>query len=258
MAENRLRSAIREGRTAFGLGHFSGAPSLVEAAAYAGFDFVYLDMHQAPLTLETIAHLVRAADASGISPIVRVSENNPTEINRALNLGPVGLMVPHVDTPEDALRVVRAAKYHPVGERQACPSVRAARYSDRPWAQFTGEANEETLVVVLLESSAAVQMAEEVAAIDGVDIVLLGIHDLSTSLGLAGQNLRHPKLFAHLERAVAGCAKHGKVLWTTTVTTMEASYVEMLQKAGVRMISYYTDEGIFLKACRRLVETKSL
>lgn len=258
MREERLRSAIREARTAFGLGHFSGAPSLVEAAAYAGFDFIYLDMHQAPLSLETIAHLVRAADASGISPIVRVSEGNSTEINRALNLGPAGIMVPHVDTPEEARRVVRAAKYHPIGERQACPSVRAARYSDRPWARFTGEANEETLVAVLLESASAVQMADDIAAVDGVDIVMLGIHDLSTSLGLAGENLTHPKLYEHLERVVAGCAKHGKVVWTTTVTTMEASYVALLEKAGVRMISFYTDEGIFLKACRRLLETKTL
>ncbi|MBI4590333.1 MAG: hypothetical protein HY725_15995 [Candidatus Rokubacteria bacterium] len=258
MTQDRLRSTLREGRVAYGLGHFSGAPSLVEAAAYAGFDFVYLDMHQAPLGLETVSHLVRAADASGISPIIRVSENNPTELNRALNLGPAGVMVPHVETVEDAKRVVHAAKYHPVGDRQACPSVRAARYSDTPWPTFTRQANAETLVCVLLESAPAIERARDIAAVDGVDVLLVGVHDLSTSLGLAGENFRHSRLFEHLQRVVAASAEHGKVVWTTTVTTMEENYVDLLERAGVRMISFYTDEGIFLRACQRLLKTKTL
>jgi 2-keto-3-deoxy-L-rhamnonate aldolase RhmA len=113
-------------------------------------------------------------------------------------------------------------------------------------------------VCVLVESAGAVDRVAEIAAVEGVDIVLLGIHDLSTSVGLPGENLRHPKLYAHLERVVQGCRRHKKVVWTTTVTTMEPDYVALLEKAGLQMISFYTDEGIFLKACKRLLETKSL
>ena len=255
---SRLRTALETGKTAFGMGHFSGCPSLVEIAAHAGFEFIYIDMHQAPLGFETVQMLVMASDASGITPLVRVSQFDPTSINLALNAGAHGVVIPHVDSVELAKEVVAATRYAPRGHRGACPSIRAAGYSSKPWNDYFKRSDEETLLVLLIEDVKGFEVIDKIAALDGVDILLLGPFDLSQELGCPDGNWRHPMMKKYLTRAIEECKKNDVHVWTTTTSYIEADYVEELQNAGVSMISYCTDEVIFYQACRKLINQKSL
>ncbi len=255
---NRLAKALADGRVAYGMGHFSGCASLVEIASHAGFDFIYIDMHQAPLGFETVQMLATTADACGITALVRVSDFDPTSINLALNSGARGVVIPHVDSLEMALDVVAATRYPPRGTRGACPSIRAAGYSAKPWREHFRKSDEETQLVLLLEDVKGFEAIEKIAAVDGVDALLLGPFDLSQELGFPDANWRHPEMRKMLKRAVAACRKNGVKVWTTTTSYMQPDYVADLREAGVDMISFCTDEVIFYQACHRLIEQQSL
>lgn len=258
VAKGRLQDAIESGRVAYGMGHFSGNPELVEIAGYVGFDFVYLDTHIAPLNLETIRSLIPSAYLAGISPLVRVTNHEPSEINRALNLRPEGIVVPHVDTPEQAEALVASARYEPRGTRGACPNVRASNYSTVPWVEYSTASNESTWIMPIVESRLGVESFDEIVSVDGIDVVLIGAHDLSVSLGVPGQDFRNPVMRTELEKMMAAAKARGVKTWTTTVLSFERDYVEFLESVGFDLISYNTDLGIFQRACSRLLKQKSL
>lgn len=256
---NPLRQAFSEKRPALGLSSHLASPAVPEVAAFAGMDFVLLDMHQAPLTMETIRWMVIACNAAGISPLVRIPELNKTEINRALNLAPSGVVIPHVDTVEQAQELVDAAKYPPIGQRNACPSTRSAGYSSKTWSEYSEQANAETLIIPILESPEAVESLPQIAAIPGIEVICLGVHDLRVAMGLPDADYNDSELFDVLVEAAEVCRKNSVVLWTTTVGNLEdRGYVERILDAGVGMLNFHTDEGILQKACKRLVTNLSL
>jgi 2-keto-3-deoxy-L-rhamnonate aldolase RhmA len=187
MRTNATKERIRAGGVAFGV--ICGVPSeaIVELVGHAGFDFVFIDGEHAPLSEETCERLVRAAEVAGITPVVRVAGNDPKLILRVLDSGALGVMVPHVNTAEDALAAVRAAKYFPQGSRGLGP-VRAAGYGETvSMEKYTEEANQQTLVAVQIEDIAALPNLTDIVAVEGVDVVALGQRDLSTSMGFPGQ-----------------------------------------------------------------------
>lgn len=197
---NSLKARLRAGETVLGCFINLPSPPLVELAALAGFDFVVLDAEHGPLSEYDVYLMCLAADATGIVPIVRVPQNVPGVILRYLDVGPLGLHVPQINTPEEAEAVVRAVKYRPRGWR-GLAGVRAAAYGTQPLSQYTRHANEETLVVVHLENVAGIDRLPEIVAVDGVDVVFVGTTDLSHSLDVPGQ-LDDPRVQAALDRTL--------------------------------------------------------
>jgi 2-dehydro-3-deoxyglucarate aldolase/4-hydroxy-2-oxoheptanedioate aldolase len=159
----------------------SGEP--VEIMAYAGFDFVVVDLEHAPLDLQTAYRLVNAAAALGMTPLVRVPDGTPSTIQKVLDAGAMGILVPHVDTVEQARAVGRACRFPPHGVRGAGGTSRAGAWGLRPTAEYLATGNDDVLCVPQLESVEAVKAAPEILALHPVDAVFVGAADLALSMG---------------------------------------------------------------------------
>ena len=137
-----FRHRLAAGGSVIGPFMKTGDPAFVEAAGYAGFDFVILDMEHGPVTVENMQNNVRAALVAGTVPIIRVQDSTESSIGKALDIGSFGVQVPQVQNAAQALSVVRKAKFYPKGERGVCRFVRAARYSSLERNRYFMEANE--------------------------------------------------------------------------------------------------------------------
>ena len=177
------------------LGFFISLPSpaLVEMIAYAGFDFVIIDNEHGPMSVETIEHMVRAAEAAGIAALVRLP--NPSYITQILDLGAAGIVVPHISTVEEAKAIVESAYFPPLGHRGVTTLSRAARHGFVPSAQYLANRADDTTVIVIIEDVAAIPHVADIAALEGIDGLFVGPSDLSSSLNLPGQP-GHPDVVA--------------------------------------------------------------
>jgi len=253
MRVNRVKKALSEGKVVLGPFMKVPSPALVEIMGYAGFDFVILDMEHGPLGYETLENLVRAADLVGLTPIVRVTENNPSLILRALDVGALGVEVPHVGTRMDAERAVEASKFVPEGHRGVCRFVRAADYSSMDRYRYFEASNRETMVIGHIEGVEGVRNIEEILDVKGFDIAFIGPYDLSQSLGVPGR-VDHPSVVEKMGEVVVKAGKRGVAVGTFVDDVKAAKrWIE----AGVQYISYSVDTGIFYEACRGIVEQVS-
>lgn len=222
-------------------------PAFVEAAGFAKWDFAVLDMEHGPTSLEHMQHNIRAAQAAGILPIIRVASLNETLIAQALDIGAAGVQIPQVESAEQANAAVRAARYYPQGERGVCRFVRAADYSAMPRETYFHSANE-ALVILQLEGRQAVENLDEILSAAGVDILFIGPYDLSQSLGVPGQTT-HPVVIDTMSKIVLRAQEKGMAVGTFTD---DEKTMEMWMKAGVRYLSYSVDVGIFSEACSHI------
>lgn len=186
LRENRVKRMVREGKLALSA-HVSFAdPALVEIVGIAGLDAAFIDMEHTTLTTQTVEGLIRAADLVGITPIVRVPDHNPKTILQLLDAGAQGIQAPHVQTAAEARELVKAVRYEPLGERGAAGSSRAAGYGSVPWAEHVKRSNEEILLLVMCEDKKGIENLDAIAAVEGVDVIIVAPTDLSESLGLRG------------------------------------------------------------------------
>lgn len=186
LGRNRLKEATREGRESFGLFCSIPSPVVVEMIGHAGYDFVIVDTEHVLINPETLEHMIRAAEAVGLTALVRVPDASPGPVLRALDGGAQGVVVPHVRTRADAEAAVRASRYHPLGER-SLNSGRPAGFGRADLVDYMRRANEEVLVVVMIEDREGVERIGEVLSVPGVDMVLEGAADLSQSYGVPWQ-----------------------------------------------------------------------
>ncbi|MEZ5101740.1 MAG: aldolase/citrate lyase family protein [Thermoleophilia bacterium] len=188
----------------------SGSAAVVELAGGMGFDLLVLDARHAavsPFSGE-LEDLVRAATAARVPALVRVPEASPGTLNRALNDGASGLIVPAVESAADALAAVHASRYPPAGRRGAAPVVRAARFGLTPWDDYRETVNAENVVLASLESPAGLAAAAEVVAVDGLDGVVLIALDLALATGGSPAS---PDGIPGAAAAIAAVAAAGKV-----------------------------------------------
>ena len=194
LVPNNTRRKMQAGEVALGFGvhHLRSAAAPVLAAA-TGHDWLFLDNEHGSFSVNEIAQLCIASLPTGVTPLVRVCANAIDEATRALDNGALGIVMPHVDTAKDARRIAEAFRYPPRGRRSwgGPPAV----YGFRPPAMAEAQQaiNDEILTVVMIESPMAVKNAADIAAVDGIDVLLIGTSDLSSELGIAGQ-MGHPKL----------------------------------------------------------------
>lgn len=207
---NRIKEALDRGEMAFGVAIQMNSPEAVEAAGATGYDFVYIDCEHGSFYLEAVTHMLRAAEAVGITAIVRVPNHEPSYIMRVLDAGAMGVIVPNVSTAAQAKAAVAAAKYrrnNNGGTRGACPGTRATWHQTTQWPEFVEWSNENTLVWLLLESAEALQNFEEIASVEGVHAAMLGPFDLAHAIDLPGQP-RHPDVRAGYAKLMQTAKEH--------------------------------------------------
>ena len=186
MRENQLKARIKRGESVIGTFVKIKDPLVVEVLALAGFDFFVLDTEHVAMDRMELTNILRAAECFGITPLVRVRENQQVEILQNLDLGYMGVQVPDVDTAQQAEELVQSVKYYPRGVRGLSPSVRACDYGTDKVSEYIAKANENTMVVAHCESGECVKNLDEILKVEGVDVIFIGPMDLSQSLGVPG------------------------------------------------------------------------
>ncbi|MEN2742694.1 aldolase/citrate lyase family protein [Microbacterium sp. X-17] len=182
------------------------SPASVELVGGLGFDFVIIDTEHGPAGGSELDNHIRAADAAGIPVVVRVSTLSRTEIQRALDGGAAGVVVPQVDTAAMAEEAVRLAHYPPFGARGLATSTRAGRQGTVPTAKHLARARKETIVIVQIESRAGVSNADAILAVEGVSAVWLGLSDLTLDLGHFGE-YTHPDVASAIDYTVCAAKR---------------------------------------------------
>jgi 4-hydroxy-2-oxoheptanedioate aldolase len=217
-----------------------GAAPVIELLAYCGFDYLLLDQEHGFGEPSALLHSLQAMAATpGCTSVVRVPSNDPNYLKRVLDAGVEGVMVPNVETADEAHAVVAACRYPPKGRRgSALGSARASDYGINA-ARYKAAAADELLIVVQIESPKAVQNIGAIAAVDGIDVVFIGPHDLSGSVGQLG-DLKHPEVAQLIARAEEAIRNSGKPMGT--VPHPGATWREMFQR-GYHMINAGSDVG---------------
>jgi 2-keto-3-deoxy-L-rhamnonate aldolase RhmA len=209
---NTAKRKMADGGVALGFGvhHLRSAAAPLLAAA-TGHDWLFIDCEHGAFSIQEATQLCIASLSTGITPIVRVCAGALDEGTRALDNGALGIVVPHVDTAKQAKRIAEAFHYPPDGHRSWGGPPAVYGYAPPGAAEAQRVVNAEILTVVMIESPEAVANAPAIAAVEGVDVLLIGTSDLTAELGVSGQ-LGHPKVIEAYARVAAACARAGKVL----------------------------------------------
>lgn len=254
--KNPIRARLQRGETVTGLILFSGSPMITELAAAAGIDFVIIDMEHSALDFDTCAHVVRAADAAGITPFVRIADVERTLILKLINMGVAGIAISHATT-DNCTKALDYARYAPEGQRGACTIVRSAGYSPGDWSSHVRQANDEMMVIPLIEDRATLDDFAAMAAMPGLEVFFIGPTDLSIALGVPHATFDEPKMAAALEKVVSTARKHGKYVMTTIGNKPDPVYGKSVRSRGVQAIVLGTDGHLFLEVCKRLNAVKN-
>jgi 4-hydroxy-2-oxoheptanedioate aldolase len=201
MLENPLKERLRRGEVLLGTILPLPSPEVVEIAGLAGYDFLLLDMEHGAITVDILEGLVRACRAIDVPALARVPEDHPKTILRALDVGCVGVMVPQVETPEQAAAAVAATKYAPAGTRSLAGATPAAYWGKVAIADHVAASNAATMSVLQIETRRGLEAVEAVARTPGLDVLFIGPSDLSQSLGHPGA-LGHPDVQAAIRRII--------------------------------------------------------
>lgn len=250
MSSNLLKQKLQEGRTLYGPFCKIQDPAIVEIAALSGFDFVIIDMEHGSYSIETAQNMIRAAEARGITPVVRVTENSETLILRTLDIGAKCIQVPQICTKKDAEKLVKSTSFYPKGERGMCRYVRAADYTAIDGATHFGTANDTIITIIHIEGMEGINNLEEIVQVDGIDVIFLGPYDLSQSCGVPGQ-VHHEKVVNAMKDAVLTAQKYGKSVGTFTESIENA---KKWKDIGVQYISYAVDVGIVMNTFKNITK----
>jgi len=232
MQTNRMKAKFAAGEPAFGLSVMIPSPQIVESAAGMGFDWVLIDCEHGTVGLESMELMVMAAEASGVTPIVRPRTNAAEDILQAMDRGAQGVQVPHVNTAAQARAAVEAVKFHPQGRRSLAAGTRASGYGFRgAVGDFIAEANRQTLVCVQIEDQEALPNLDEILRVEGVDVFFIGPSDLSQSMGYPG-NPKAPAVAQAIDAALAQIVAAGKTPGMPAATAA----VEKALAGGVRYV----------------------
>ena len=207
---NHTKRQLAEGKLALGMGlRLSRSVDIATIGKTCGYDWLFIDMEHSSMDLDTAAQIAMAALPVGITPIVRVPGKEHHHASRILDAGAQGIVVPHVDSVEEAQRAVAYCKYPPVGTRSAMGALPQFAYRSVPVGEALPVANQETLVIVMLETPDAVAKADAIAAVPGLDVILIGTNDLCAEMGIPGQ-FNDARVEDAYRTVIAACRKHGK------------------------------------------------
>jgi 2-keto-3-deoxy-L-rhamnonate aldolase RhmA len=246
---NRVKDRIARGELALCMAsRLARTADLGMMADACGFDSFYIDIEHSSISIDAAAQMIAAALPVGITPMVRVPGHDFDMAARLLDAGALGIICPQVDTAEQARAMVAACKFPPLGHRSVAGAGPLQGFRQTPLADVNSQGNALTLCIPMLETQLGVDNAEAIAAVPGIDILLIGSNDLSSELGIPG-DLKHPKIRAAYETTAAGCKKHGKCLGIGGVRG-DAALAADLVKLGARFMIAGLDAGYMMQAAK--------
>lgn len=208
--KNSALERLKNGDLALGVGvRLARSIEIAKMMRASDFDWLFIDLEHGSLSLETVSQISIAAADNGIAPIVRVPTGQWDIASRALDGGALGIVLPHIDTVADAAEAVHHLRFPPVGHRGTLGGLPQYDYLPVKAEQVAREVNAMTLIAPMIESPEGVENAERIAAVEGIDVLLIGVNDLAQSMGLPGQ-LDHPTVVDAVTEVARACAAQGK------------------------------------------------
>ena len=246
-----LHTRLKAGKRLFGTFALADSPVFVEMLGMLGFDFVVIDCeHSATAPFGPgLEHLLRAADAGGVTPWVRVRSNDFGHIGTALDLGAQGVVVPHVKSAEDMRKAVSAAAWPPLGRRGAAPVTRAARYGVRPWHDYFDPAQPVPLIGPLIEDPEGVDNIDTILDVEGVGMVWFGHFDLGVALGKANPLDADDEVEAARQKVHAAAEARSVPIANFA---WNAAHAHALVEKGAQCVAVSTDISLWLSGLREL------
>ena len=224
---NFLKKALQEKGNALGTFLSVTNVPIMEGLGYTGLDFVVIDTEHGPYDTMQMSDLIIAAERSGMAPVVRVADVTHKEIQRAVDNGAQGIIVPCLRTIEEFKKVIELTKYAPIGNRGFI-KARGAGFGNEPWAdvslvEYMKNSNERVLVLPQCETQEALDIIEDIVKLEGIDGIFIGPFDLSICMGIPGE-FTNPKFKAAITRIMNACHEVGKLCMIFTTSTQDASH----------------------------------
>jgi 4-hydroxy-2-oxoheptanedioate aldolase len=244
MRENAVRRAWREGKPAVGAWLSLPNSFSAELMAQQGFDYLCIDMQHGLIDYADAVHMLQAISTTTVTPFVRVPWNDPATLMKVLDAGAYGVVVPLINTPEDAKLAVGACRYPPRGFRSSGP-IRASIYGGRDYQQYS---HEHIAVILMIETAQGLENLDAILDVDGVDAIYIGPADLSYALGLPPRmDSDHPTHVEAVDRILHACKRHGVVAGIHTGgVAFSASAIER----GFQMVTLTSDAGCLIRAAQ--------
>jgi 4-hydroxy-2-oxoheptanedioate aldolase len=234
---NQMKRKLRQGENVLGCWTGFGSPQIAELLAMTGFDFLLFDQEHGLGDPTSLVALLQAISATPTTSVVRIPSNDPVYLKRVLDAGVEAVMIPNIESVDEARAAVEACRYPPRGRRgSSIGSCRASNYGIVA-GDYRKAADDEILIIGQIESVRAVENIDAIAAVDGLDVLFIGPHDLSGTLGQLG-DLKHPEVAAAIQRAEHGIARSGKPMGT--VPHPGVAWRDMF-KRGYKMINAGSD-----------------
>lgn len=254
--DNTLRRRASAGAALFGVDPGIVSPDMVEFAGRLGFDFIFLDGEHGSVGAHNLPDLLRAAELTGAAPIVRVATNDHAPILSSLDAGALTIVVPHCSSAHDTERALAYSRYPPRGRRGAHPRTRAARFGAGLTAtEYYARANDEILVMPMIEEREALDNLDGILAVDGLEAIFIGPGDLSISLGYPGE-MERPEVAGEVLRVARAARQRGILVgslagsdaWTAALLDAGASFLlasmtAIAAGASVNFLTHYRALG---------------
>jgi|TARA_B100000315_G_scaffold91678_1_gene84391 4-hydroxy-2-oxoheptanedioate aldolase len=250
MKKLELKEKLKQNKPLLGTWSLIPSFDVFDILSMSGFDFIIACMEHGPFNIETIHNFVTMLDKRDITPIVRVPKLDESYVLRILETGVSAIQVSHISTVEDARKMVKYSKYYPIGNRGLSPVSRAAEYEYGGEEIHTKIQNDRISIIINVEGKEGLNNLPEIAEIDDIDVIFLGIYDISQSLELPGQ-IYHNKVQEAIEKAADIIIKKGKIAGCFAKTFEDVSY---LNNIGVKYITYQADAPIIKNSFSDIVK----
>lgn len=243
---NITKSRLQAGKIAWGLGiRASTSIDIVFAARASGYHYLFIDLEHSTLDVGTAGQLCLASVAAGITPVVRVAAEDKALTARMLDGGAHGIVAPHINTRADAEEVVRNCMFPPLGQRSNGSARAQAGYQPLPSSSATATLNDLLLLVAMIETPEAVENADEIASVEGIDVLSVGTNDLATEMGIPGQ-FAHPLIFDAYEKVITAARRHGKQIRLGGI--FDEKLMQNAIELGARMMTVGNDTAMLFDA----------
>ena len=251
--KNQLKIKLKNNEKVIGTFFTMGSANLLEALGYTFLDYVIIDTEHGPFDTETVMDLVRAAECANLTPIIRIADVTHKEIQRAVDSGAKGIVVPCLKTLDEMKRLVEFAKFPPIGNRGFIQG-RASGFGEKNWAkdihQFMAVCNEELLVLPQCETVQCLEVIEHIVEMEGIDGIFIGPFDLSISMKMPAQ-FEEEAFLAALERVLKACKNARKPAF---IFTSDIKSAQKYIKQGFDGIAYSIDTAVIIQAYQRAVK----
>jgi len=234
-----LKNKLNTGEIIFGTWSMLSSPNVIEVIGSTTLDFVIIDREHGSMSFETVENMIRAGESKNLNTIIRVSSLNESEILKSLETNPAGIMVPHIETPENALAVSKMCHYFPEGTRGLSPYTRAHNFDHSNITESLIAINKNLMVGILVEGKNGIANIDKISKTPGIDLIYLGIYDISQAVGHPGE-IDHPEVVSLLKLCIKTICKNGKTAGTFVNNIKTGKYYSNL---GIRFLAYLADSN---------------